>query len=84
MKFKLLIYLHCFLAWFCLCQITLEQGNEVNLSDFREVLNKHQILASSVTLNNDTKDLCLKIFKEYQAIMVTIAKGEPQFVQVSS
>ena len=83
MKFKLLIYLHCFLAWFCL-QNTLEQGYEVNLADFREVLNKHQYLASRVTLNNDIKDLCLRIFKEYQSIMVMIAEGEPQFVQVSS
>ncbi len=48
----------------------------------REVLNTHQSLASSATLSNDIMDLCLQMFKEYQAIMAMIANKDPNFVEV--
>ncbi|KAL9976389.1 hypothetical protein ACROYT_G013687 [Oculina patagonica] len=62
--------------------ISLKQGDEVNKSAIREVLNTHQSLASSATLNSDIMDLCLQMFKEYQAIMVIIARKDPNFVEM--
>ena len=52
------------------------------MSDINEVLTKHQSLADRTILNNSIMDLCLGIFKGYQAITDYVAKEYPNVLEV--
>ena len=63
-------------------QISLEKGDEVNKSVIHEVLTRPQSLAGRASVDNVIMDLCLEIFKGYQAIMDWVAKKYPNEVEV--
>ena len=62
--------------------MSIAKGDEVNMSDINEVLTKHQSLANRTILNNRIMDLCLGIFKGYQAITDWVAKQHPNELEV--
>ena len=63
-------------------QTSLVANGELNNFAIREVLSTHKKLASSTTLTKDTQDLCLEIYKKFQAIELEIAKRDPGFLEV--
>ena len=62
--------------------MSIAKGDQVNISDINEVLTRHQFLADRANLSNGIMDLCLGIFKGYQAIVDWKAKNYTNVLEV--
>ncbi|KAM7441342.1 hypothetical protein ABFA07_009630 [Porites harrisoni] len=62
---------------------SLIQGGQLNKSAILENLATHKLLLSRNLSSKDLKDLCMKIFENYTAIQIEIAKRDPGFAVVS-